>query len=89
MLSLEIIGQRVEFFRKRKEISQEEMAKFLGCSKTLYSYWESGERTVNLENLLKVCEILEIPPAVLFLAEKDVLHNSEINVFSWDVVKWL
>lgn len=55
------IGQKIQTAREEKGISQEQLAKFLGCSQAALSNYEKGKRRLYLSQLEKLSEILEKP----------------------------
>ena len=46
--------------RKQKGMTQEELAEKMLTSKQQISYWETGSRTMKINDLKKICEILEV-----------------------------
>lgn len=52
--------------RKSKMLTQEQLAKKLGCKKTSVSNWENGVSTPSLEVAFTVAEILEKDIGYLF-----------------------
>ncbi|WP_181593033.1 helix-turn-helix transcriptional regulator [Paenibacillus sp. YN15] len=45
--------------RKKKKLTQEELAKILGYSKSTVSNWENGYSNPSLQDALKISRILE------------------------------
>jgi transcriptional regulator with XRE-family HTH domain len=62
---------RLAIYRKRKDISQEELAKKLGVSKTNISAWENGTRAIPLKHHDKLVAILGLTEAELLNAVSD------------------
>ena len=54
------LNEELYKFRKLKGLSQEELAAQIGVSRQIVSHWENGTNTPDLENLLKICKVLEI-----------------------------
>ena len=50
---------RIREFRKKKKISQAEVAKKMNLNQHTISQWETGERIPNVMKALKLAEILE------------------------------
>lgn len=46
--------EKIRYLRDELEITQEEMAKSLGCSRSAYSLWEINENTIPLYYLNKI-----------------------------------
>ena len=57
---LERIGERVYNKRKKLKLSQAELAEKIGVSTQMISNLECGKKAIRPENLVKLCEILNI-----------------------------
>lgn len=57
---------RIREFRKKKKISQAEVAKKMNLNQHTISQWETGERIPNVMKALKLAEILETPVESLY-----------------------
>lgn len=53
-------GKAIKEYRKKKGISQEELADLCGLHRTYISDVERGARNVSLVNIEKICEALEV-----------------------------
>lgn len=49
----------LKIFREKKGMTQEEVAKLVGISRSAYGHIESGERGVTVTNAKKIAMILE------------------------------
>lgn len=56
--------------RKEKGISQEALAEVIGVSRQAISKWETGATQPEMSNIIRLCEILEVSPNVLFGQEE-------------------
>lgn len=63
------IGQRLWALRARQGISSAQVAKELGVSQRHYMALERGDHGMSLEQFCKVCEVVGVSPAVVFLDE--------------------
>lgn len=45
--------------RRDKNLTQSDMAKFFGIKQSMYSMYESGQRSMKIEMLVKLADILE------------------------------
>lgn len=59
-LSLQI-GHRIQQLREEKGWNQRQLAARLGISKTSLSYYESGERVITLQTLLRAAQTFGVP----------------------------
>lgn len=64
---IEIFGRRVRYFRKLKSLSQEELAAACDLHRTYVGGIERGERNVSLNNVERIAQALDVPPAYLFI----------------------
>ena len=62
------IGQRVRDARRKKRLSQAELAQRVGVTTCYISYIESGYKCMSLETLIRVANALEVT-ADVFLAD--------------------
>lgn len=53
-------GEILQSERKRRDISQEKLAKMTGFTKRAIQYWESGKRSISLENANVIANALNI-----------------------------
>ncbi len=60
------IGNNLKEARKFKGLTQREMAQKLLMTQQQYSRFENGVFELNYEQILKICEILDITPNELF-----------------------
>lgn len=68
-------GEKIRQIRTSKGFSQEYIGQKLGVSQNVISNIESGNKIPNIEELLKISEVLEVSPVELF----DVPVNIEFN----------
>jgi len=54
------VASLVKYCRKQSGLSQQELAKFAGVGKTVIFDVEKGKKTVQLNTLLKIFEVLNI-----------------------------
>ena len=66
MNTLVLLGKRIQFLRKQKGMSQEDLALECGINKNYLSDLERGRRNPSLIILDKICYGLEIDLATLF-----------------------
>lgn len=52
--------EKIKYLRDELEITQEEMAKMLECSRSAYSLWEINKNTIPLYYLNKISNIFDI-----------------------------
>ena len=74
------IGNRLYEYRKRKHLTQAQLAEKAGLSDRAYAEIERGNANMRLETFLKICESLEITP-------NDILVKKDSEGFSYDELK--
>ena len=52
-----MIGERIQYYRKKKGLSQEELGARLHLSRQTVSLWEKGQTLPTIDNLLRLREI--------------------------------
>lgn len=63
----QLFGNRLRFLRHTKNITQEQLAGSIGVTKQHLGNIERGLSSPSFEVLERLCEVLEVPPASLFL----------------------
>jgi transcriptional regulator with XRE-family HTH domain len=79
------IAQRLREEREKARISQMDLSFLAGLSQNQVNYIETGKRTPNLYTLIKICQALNINPAVLFEVgneERQQARETVINLVS-------
>lgn len=90
------LGESVRFLRKKRNLTQGDLARAVGVSLESISRWERGSRTPSLDDLQKLAKILdttvsflageaEVPPAQAVNTPIDVLlpkENFDTSIFS-------
>ncbi len=69
-----IIGNNIKELRKLNKMTQYDLAEKLNYSNKAVSRWESGEVIPDVQTLVNICEIFEIPISKIF-EEKLQLEN--------------
>jgi transcriptional regulator with XRE-family HTH domain len=70
-----MIGDRLKYFRKLKQLSQEQMADLMYMSQGQYSRLETGSTGFNIERILRAAKILEIDVTQLLNADKETTKD--------------
>ncbi len=63
------LSENIRFYRKQAGLSQEQLAEKLDISRQAVAKWESGQSAPSTENLLRLCEILNVSLESLITAE--------------------
>jgi len=70
-------GELIHLYRKKKDMTQDELANRLGVSKAYISVVENGLKAVSLTQLLKFSEVLDIPASEIDRIRKARTKGSE------------
>jgi transcriptional regulator with XRE-family HTH domain len=82
------IGKTLIKERRKRDLSQSEVAKSLNVSQSSYSEWESDLAIPKTENLLKISEFYNIDLNELFSIIPNItIGNNNINVITGSNVK--
>jgi transcriptional regulator with XRE-family HTH domain len=65
-----IVGNNIKKYRKRLNISQEELAERAGLHRTYIGGVERGERNITLDSLQVIAAALNVAPVELIVEEK-------------------
>lgn len=68
----------LKFYRKQKQISQEQLAELTGFSTSTISCIESFHQNPSFELIIKIAQALNIHPADLFLRDSSKLQNLDL-----------
>jgi len=54
------VGRKISSCRKRKNLSQDELAERMYVSRQLVSKWENGTGIPKIDHIIDLCEILDV-----------------------------
>ncbi len=77
--------ENIQIYRKRLDISQEELGKMLFVSRQTISMWEKGQTVPTVDNLVRLAEIFSITVDELLKGESDtrIIKSSEMYELSF------
>lgn len=61
-----LLGQRIKEIRKKKGMTQEQLAEIVGIGTSNISYIETGKFAPSIENFERIVEALEVEPYELY-----------------------
>ena len=70
-------GENLKKLRKRANLSQTELAKQLQINQYNISFWEIGRSEPNIEQIIKLSEILHVPTDYLLGKDVIIANNEE------------
>lgn len=73
--------EKLKYIRDELEITQEEISKKLGCTRSAYSLWEINKNTIPLDYLNKLSNILNVNIDYLVdLSDKKNIEFNKVNI---------
>ncbi len=61
-----LLVERLKLLREERGLTQIEVARRSGIHRVNICRMESGHHCPNIENIMRVCEALEVPPSAVF-----------------------
>lgn len=62
----EIIADNIFIYRKKSNLTQKELAEMLKVKNSAISNWETGVNSIDMETLMKLCEVLNVSISTMF-----------------------
>lgn len=89
-----ILGNIIQNGRNAKKLSQASVASYLGCTNSNVSSWERGNSKIDIESLIKLCELYGISYVEVLLRangdsedrislskkEKEIIKSYRLNI---------
>ena len=83
------IGEKIRNAREDKDLSQRDMANLIPMNQSNYSKIERDIQEPNLEQLRRICQILNLDPRFLLnLEEYESINNDDIILLN-DIKKFI
>ena len=79
---MNFLSTNIKFLRQKNNLTQEDIARIVGKSRVLVSQWESDERDITTEDIIKLSDFFNIPMGLLVGKDLRIKENSfdETNV---------
>ena len=74
------LGKRIQYYRKRKQLTQEELAEKLMVSRQAISRWESDNNEPDVKTLLILANIFEI-------TVDELVRENEVNIDNQNIIE--
>ena len=78
------LGERLYELRKKKGLSQEEVAEKLNVTRQSVSKWETDESKPDFDKIVPICELYEISTNELLSGTKEEKEEQEVEVINKD-----
>lgn len=76
------LGLRIRSYRKKKGLSQEELAELCSLHPTYIGQLERGEKNATVESLYKISQGLDLPLSTLFSGVEEIVPGNDDLSFS-------
>lgn len=76
------IGERLLYFRKRRNMTQAEVAEAAGISDRTYADIERGTANMRTQTLLRLCAVLGITPNEVLMEEEPVTTQQQETLWT-------
>ena len=76
------IADRIQYLRKRKGLSQEELAEKVGVSRQAVSKWESEQSTPDIEKIIVMSEFFEVTTDYILKGIEPVNMSKRKTIYS-------
>lgn len=74
------IGQRIQQCRKSHGLTQEALAERMGVSIQMISNLERGKKAIRIDNLIRLCEILQVSSDYLLTGREGQKETQELQL---------
>ncbi|MDO4229055.1 MAG: helix-turn-helix transcriptional regulator [Capnocytophaga sp.] len=71
-----LVGQKIKELRKKKGLSQEEVAEYIHAAQSTYARIENGIGNSWANYIMPLCQLFEIEPEYLLKSDQIVIHNN-------------
>jgi transcriptional regulator with XRE-family HTH domain len=76
MESKEIIGNNIKTFRAAQGFRQEDLAEYLDVTRSMISYYESGERDIPIASLNKLADLFGVELKTLLEENEEIARTN-------------
>lgn len=84
------VGKQIQHYRKEKNLSQDDLAEIIFVSRQSISNWERGATYPDIQNLLLLSKVFEVPLDKLVKGDletmKQIIHDQEFMRYQKDGV---
>ncbi len=81
------IGNRIQFYRLQREMTQAELAEIIGTNQKHLSRIEAGYHRSSFDTIVAITKALEIPVDALVADYKDSRNSSTLEIILGDIRK--
>ena len=78
------IAKNIQEFRKRMNLSQEDLAEYLGVKREMISYYENGSRPIAMDKLIKLSDLYVVEISDLIITQER--DNNPLNTLTYETM---
>lgn len=82
LINLKLIGKNIKKYRKAKGYTQAQLAEKISISTIHMSHLETGNVSMSVECLIKICDFLDVTPDNILLGEYRINDTSAMKQLS-------
>lgn len=76
---MDYLSKNIKYLRKAKNLTQEDIANIVGKARSLISAWESDDREITAEDIVKLSKYFNVPMDALVGTDLSKESNNKIN----------
>ena len=78
-LEMKQIGRNIQKLRKKRNLTQKQLADITGLATITIQQYERGVREPRFDNLARIAKAFNVSPIILTIGEIEILDNKEIE----------
>lgn len=78
-LGMKQIGRNIQKLRKKRNLTQKQLADITGLATITIQQYERGVREPRFDNLARIAKAFNVSPIILTIGEIEILDNKEIE----------
>lgn len=76
---MDYLSKNIKYLRKDRNLTQEDIANIVGKARSLISAWESDDREITAEDIVKLSKYFNVPMDELVGSDLSKKSNNKIN----------
>lgn len=76
---MDYLSKNIKYLRKDRNLTQEDIANIVGKARSLISAWESDDREITAEDIVKLSKYFSVPMDELVGSDLSKKSNNKIN----------
>ena len=85
---MNVFGENLQFYRKQKNMTQEQLAEHFDISRQTVSKWEAGTSYPEMEKILQLCDLFSCDMDTLLRKDAAALEIEDSQGYNNHMEKW-